>query len=311
MSDFSARITPSVLDTQVITGLQGDERIISQLAQQMATGNNISRPSDDPVGAVQTLSIQAALARAQQYQANAGDGLTRLGLSNSTLSSAMSQLQKIRTLVVSVANSVTDSTGLTPVATQVSQLESSLVAMANTTFGGQSIFGGSSGSPVAYQVTIPSAGPPPVPGSSTYAGSGGAPVRTVAPGISAPAGVAGPFGDGTSSTVDVFKTLNQLVSDLQAGNVSAVTGADATALDSAMAQVNQAAGQVGASYAQMQTLQTQAQTTSQELQVEYSHVQSADLAEVSSNYAQAQTNYQAALYAAAQVTKLPSLVSFL
>lgn len=306
MSDILSRITPSVMDTQVLTGLQGNQQLISQLSQQLATGNLINQPSDNPVGAVQTLSIQSALSRSQQYQANAADGLSRLQVANSALTSAMSQLQQINSLVASVGNSVTDASGLPSVATQVAQLEQSLVATANTTYEGQQVFAGASGSTIAYSVT-PSVGG--VVGSASYQGSGVAPSRSVAPGVSASAGIVAPFG--TGSTGNVFNVLNQLVADLQSGNVSAVTGTDATALRGALSQVNQAAGQVGALYDQMQTLQGQAQKSTQQLQEELANLQSANLAQVSSSYAQAQTNYQSALYAAAEVTKLPSLVSFL
>lgn len=318
MSDISARMTPSVIDTQVLTGLQADQAGIANLAEILSTGNKVNKPSDNPIAAVQTLSLQATLARSQQYQANASDGMSRLQLTNSTLNSVLSQMQKIRQLVISAANSVTTANGLGPVASEVAQLEQGLVSLANTTFGNEPLFGGATGSATAYAVTVPQNG---TGGTAQYLGAGSAPSRTVGPGSSVPAGVANPF-NGTASpntgtagptagTVDVFGVLNQLVRDLQNGNAGAATGTDATQLDQAISQVTNVAGQAGAYYAQMDTLSQQAASTTQEVQMQFSNVQSADLAKVSSDFAQAQTTYQGALYAAAQVTKLPSLVSFL
>lgn len=318
MSDISARMTPSVIDTQVLSGLQADQTGIANLAEILSTGNKVNKPSDNPIAAVQTLSLQATLARSQQYQANASDGMSRLQLTNSTLNSVLSQMQKIRQLVISAANSVTTANGLGPVAAQVAQLEQGMVSLANTTFGNEPLFGGATGSATAYAVTVPQNG---TGGSAQYLGSGSAPSRTVGPGSSVPAGLANPFNGTatpntgtagpTAGTVDVFGVLNQLVRDLQSGNAGAATGTDATQLDQAITQVTSAAGEAGAYYAQMNTLSLQAASTTQEVQLQFSNVQSADLAKVSSDFAQAQTTYQGALYAAAQVTKLPSLVSFL
>jgi flagellar hook-associated protein 3 FlgL len=309
MSELSAlRLTPQIMDQTVLAGLQGDQQAITTLSEQMATGNLINKPSDNPAGIVQVLSLQASLARSKQFQANAATGLNLLQLSTSTLNTALDQMQKIRTLILSAGNSVNDAGGLPAITSQVADLEQSLVSLANTSYGGRPIFGGASAAPTIYTVVPPSGG---TGGSVTYAGSGEAPTVAVAPGVTVPAGVAGVFGDGTAGSVSVFGAINQVLADLQTGNVAAVTTSGLHAFDQAFQQVTDAAGQAGAAYQQLETMSQQAATTTQEIQTSYANVQSADLAEVSSALAQQQTDYESALYAAAKVTQLPTLQAFL
>lgn len=318
MSDISAsRLTPSIMDASVLGGLRNDTQAIANLSEQLATGNVINKPSDNPVGVVQVLSLQASLARSQQYQANAAGGLTQLQTATSTLNTALGQLQSIRTLVLSVGNSVTDAQGLSSVAANVRGLEQSLVSLANTTVAGVPIFGGATGNAAAYSVRAGSSTGGP---ASVYLGSGPAPTVAVAPGVTVPVGVVAPFGYGTPPApgapgspvpVDVFGVLNQIVADISTGNVTAATGAGLGQLDAAIVQVTNAAGQAGAAYQQLNTLQAQAAATTQQVQVAYSNLQSADIAQVSSELAQQQTTYQSALYAAGKVAQLPSLVSYL
>jgi flagellar hook-associated protein 3 FlgL len=309
-----SRVTPLELQGQVLSGISADLSSIANYSEQLSTGNQVNKPSDNPVGAAEILSLQGALAQTQSYQTNANTALSVLGLTTSTLNTALSQLQQVRSLVIGTANPLATQNSLSTAAEQISSIEAGLLGLANTTYAGVAIFGGTSGSATAYAASPPSSS---APGSYAYQGNLGVPTITLGPGAQVPYEVVAPFGTGSSTspasppTVDVFGVLNQIISDLQAGNTTALTGSDLTNLDQAISQVTAAAGQAGALYNQVQTLQAQATAAGQELQSELASLQGANLAQVTTNYQTAENTYQAALWAASKVANLPSLVSFL
>jgi flagellin-like hook-associated protein FlgL len=146
-------ITPAVMTQSLITDLNGDQRSIAALESQIATGNAISRASDDPAGAANILQLQASLTRANQYSTNASDGLGWLQLGNSTVNSVLGVLQNVQSLVESTTGEVlTGSASATAaIAAQIKAALAQLVNLSNTQYeGGQTIFGGTGGSSSAY-----------------------------------------------------------------------------------------------------------------------------------------------------------------
>jgi flagellar hook-associated protein 3 FlgL len=299
MISGTARITPGIVDDQMTSTLDADQLAIAQLQEKISSGQAITKPSDDPVGVVQSLSTQAALTRGQQYQSNAQDGMGWLGTANTALSSAVTQLYNIRNLVLGAGSNSSQPQTYADLAQQVGGIRQELLALANTTYLNRPVFAGTSATPQAYD----SAG--------NYLGSGASPTRTVAPGTSLPVSVTNPFGSGSSNSV--FAAVDQVISDLQTGtpaSIANLTGTDLGALDTALNSLSSAAGQVGESYQQMQYLSDQAVAAQQTLSSRLAGLQDVDLAKAVTDLQMQQNSYQAALWATSKVVE-PSLAQFL
>ncbi|CAG4933779.1 flagellin [Acidithrix sp. C25] len=315
------RIGNASLVGSLVNSVQGDQNTLVNLQQLLATGNNISKPSDSPVGISNLLAVQTGLSRANQFVANAKDGSTMLGVANGAMSTAMNVLQQARTAILSAGNGALPSASIKAIANQINGYVQTLAGIANTQYLGVAIFGGTSGAQSAYTPTTTS-------GTTvyTYQGNGVAPSRTVAPGVTVNASLADAFGTGNppsnpaspvsgelgyaNNTANIMTTLSSIVKDLQSGS-SANMSTDLGKFDTAFAVFQTNAGQVGAQYQQMQAMQQQTTYTQQSLNTQLGAIQNVDVASVSTQYQQALSNYQVALYATAQLGQQPSLATYL
>ena len=329
-------VTPEVLATTMVQGLTTDQTAMATLEEQISTGDAINAPSDNPAGAANLLQLQGALTRANQYAANAQDGVGWLSLGNSTVSSVLDVVQNIKSVIEGVSGSslMGEPSTITSTADQVQSALSQLLDLANTTEeGGQPIFAGTGSSTAAYDA------------NGNYLGNSVAPTRTVAPGTRVAIAVTGPevFGPANGTTdafggastsllsgagtttdgpgVGVLQTLvNDLTSastDLSAGNragataaLSQVTGTDLQNLSAALDRVETAAGVLGANQQEVQGFSTQATDTISSLQQELGSVQDTNMAQALTNLQLQQTAYQEALYATSQLSS-DSLAKYL
>lgn len=301
----SLSITPSAMEGQLVADLSAQETGVGQLQQQLASGNKVNQPSDNPAAAVQIMQLQAFQTRLTQYQSNASDAIGWLGTANGTMNQIADQLQQVRNEVLSVS-SVQDQgpSAMNALADQIDSARQSLVGLANANYGGQPLFAGTASGSAAYDP------------SGDYLGSGSSPTRTVAPGVTIAVSVTGPsvFGSGTSGLLSDASgnlgVLAQISSDLRAGNVSAVLGTDLNNLDTAISQVTSQAAVVGANYDHAQEMSQQAASSLSSVQGDLSNLDNVDMANAMSQLTVQQTSLQAALWATAQLGKA-SLVNYL
>lgn len=331
-------ITPSVLTSSMIAGLTTDQSNLAAIEQQVSTGNAINVASDNPAGAATILQLQGSVTRANQYSANAADGVGWLSLGNSTVGSVLNVLQSIKSVVEGVSGSslLGSAATITSTAQQVQSALNQLIDLANTTEeGGQPIFAGTGNATQAYALTT-TTGTPPVT-YATYVGNSTAPTRTVAPGTRVAIAATGPdvFGASTVTTGGVttanpaellgqYGVLNTMIAnlgtaaaDLSSGNstgaqaaIGQVTGAGLTNLTTALAHAETAAGVLGANQDSVQNFSTQATASLTAVQGELSSVQDTNVAQALTNLQLQQAAYQSALYATAQLSS-DTLVKYL
>lgn len=294
------RITQSTTASVMAQGIETSYDAFQALSAQISTGLAITKPSDNPAGAVQVMSYNSDITRLGQYQTNANDGMAWLGSADSVLSSVNSQLQRVQTLAQQGANGTTYVSGRAAIANEVDSIKATLLADANTSYLGRPIFGGTTGGAVAFD------------SSGNYVGDTGAVNRTVAAGTSVQVNVVGTdvFGSGASN---LFTVLTQLSSDLRSSNpanVAAVGTTDLTAVQQSTTLAQGAQATVGSRYNEIQSLQTQMQSRQTTLTAARSSVQDLDLAKAETTLATQQLTYQAALDATSRVLSL-SLTEFL
>lgn len=320
-------ITPSVLADTMVNGLTTDQASLATTEQQVSTGDAINVASDNPAGAASMLQLQGSVVRANQYAANAADGVGWLSLGNSTVSSVLGVVQSIKSVIEGVSGSslMSDPSTITSTAAQVQGALNQLLNLANTTeAGGQPIFAGTGNATQAYDA------------NGNYVGNSTAPTRTVAPGTKVAVAVTGPtvFGTGATGLLgtgvgptgaavtpgvlkQTYEDLTNAASDLGAGNISGakallanVTGADLTNLATALNNVETAAGTLGANQQAVQGFSTQATASVTALTGQLGAVQDTNMAQALTNLQLQQTAYQEALYATSQLST-DSLVKYL
>ncbi len=278
--------------------LQASAARLAQLQDQASSLKAIQKPSDDPLGTGQSLLVRAQQSANAQYSRNADDGVGWLQTTDSALSSTVNVLNRIRDLTVQGANDGAMSpTAKEAIATELVGLKSDLLASANTSFQGRSIFAGSSDAGVAFQ-----AGTPP-----TFTGTAGSGVqRRIADGTTVQVDTDGSavFGTGANS---VFGLVDSIVSDLRSGvNI----GPQLAGIDSRLTAVRGAWSDVGVRQSQLERAQDTLKNSSISLENQRSGIEDLDQAKAFLDLQTQQVSYQAALAVTAKVIQ-PTLMDFL
>lgn len=295
------RVDPN-LSSLLNTGIQGTEQALSTAVQQLATGQRVILPSDDPAAAAANLRSLAESANVDRYTQNGDAVLSQAQMADSALSNVVSELNKAVTLGTQGADGSITSENRTAIATQVQSVLSEVVAQANTTLNGVSLFAGTSGVAQAFASDTTS------PTGYSYQGNSG--VNTAAVGDNLQLDINVP-GDQvfTNPNGDVLGSISQLISALGSGTTDDI-GTAVTAVRSALNNVSQqrvlyagVVNQINAqeSYLSQETISLTSQQQS---------LTGVDITVAISNLTQAQIAHSTILAAAAKV--LPtSLLDYL
>jgi flagellar hook-associated protein 3 FlgL len=298
---MTSRITNSMLVTNLLADLQSVTGRLARTQQELSSGKQILKPSDDPFGTSRALALRADLAANRQYQNNVNDAFAWQSVTDTALGSIHDIVLRARDLVVQGASSPTGASGRQALAAEIDQLIESVKTAGNTQYAGQYVFAG------AKTTTAPYA----PGGADTYSGDNASLLREIGPGVHIPVNVtgAGVIGDG-STVGSLLATLRTISSDLKSNNISSLGTTDLAALDAASDNVSTVIASVGAGANRLQTALARLQQFEESSARLLSNTEDADMAKTLVDYSQQQAVYLAALKAGAQIIQ-PSLMDFL
>jgi flagellar hook-associated protein 3 FlgL len=126
------RIATSQYQSTMNQSLQLNQERITRLSSQMAAGERIMLPSDDPVDSVRLSRLQREEATVGQYRANIAAVKERLGRNEGYLSNMANDMMSGRDLLVWAADGSNTSDDLHSMVTPLQALRDSLFYSANT-----------------------------------------------------------------------------------------------------------------------------------------------------------------------------------
>lgn len=295
----SFRVTVASSTSHSIAGIQAAASRLASLQDQLSSGNRITTPSDDPAGTVQAMQLRGELARTTQYGTNSADATAWLSTADSTYSQVVSVLTSARTLVVQGLNTgAGDATSNAAIAQQLDGLRSTLLSLANTSYDGRPVFGGTTASPVAYDST------------GAYVGDSGSVTRAIAPKTTVSVNSPGPAVFGADGDATNVFSLLQNVSAAMTSNPPTISGGALDQLDAAISRVSTAQAVEGGVSVQVQQAQTTQTSVTTSLKTQLSGIENIDFADMAVRVAAANTSYQAALQTTASIGQV-SLLDFL
>ena len=114
-------------------------KVESQLTdeqEQLSSGKLITKASDSPGGAVIAMQHRADMATLNQYSRNADDGMGWLSMADTALTSASTQLNRARELVLTglSSGSAGSPEAREAIALEVDNLRDSMINLSNTTY---------------------------------------------------------------------------------------------------------------------------------------------------------------------------------
>jgi flagellar hook-associated protein 3 FlgL len=301
------RVTVGSSSYAALHGLRSDASRLAALQAKLSSGKQITKPSDNPSGTIQALQLRGDAARNAQYATNSTDAIGFMDSADSTYKQMVNLAQKAQTLVVQGLNSGA-STGSSnaAIADQIDKIRSSLLDLANTTYNGRSVFGGTTAGGKAYN------------DDGTYVGDAGAVKRQVGPSTTVQINQRGPqiFDLTTDATANpagasnVFDLLSKVTDALHGAAGAPPLSDTLSSLQTAVGNISSAQATEGAVYSQVQMMQTVQATAKTSLASQLSNIQDIDLAETAVQVSTAQVTYQAALQTTANIRQM-SLLNFL
>jgi flagellar hook-associated protein 3 FlgL len=294
------RVTEGSSISGSLAGLQSSAARLAALQSQLSSGRKITQPSDDPAGTVSALEARSQLAQVNQYSANGTDGLGWLSEVDATMTSVMNALQSARNTTLQGLNSGSnDATADAALAQQMDALQSTVLGLANTSYQGRPLFGGTTTGTDAFDST------------GAYIGDNNTITRTIGNNDTVPVTTVGTnvFGSGATS---LFTIMSKISSDLTSGapTQQADLQTDLTNLSAAMNTVSVQQAFAGANYDRIQTVQKTQSATALQLTTQLSGLQDVDVADMAVQISSANIAYQAALQTTANIRQT-SLLDYL
>lgn len=303
------RVTDGGILAGSLYGIQTANSRLQDVNVQMSTGNQITKPSDDPSNTVRALQLRGDVKRNEQFTKNANDAIGWMSTSDSAYAQIVSVAQKARTLVVQGLNVGSSSASSNnAIADQIDALRDSVLSLSNSTYNGRPVFGGTTTASAAYVKD-------PTTGVVVFTGNTDVVNRQVGDKTVVPINQSGPAVFGAPSTSpstpgsDIFVTLDNISKALR-NSPSTLASTDLDAIDNAVKTISSAQAQEGAAYNRVTTTQTAASKNTLALTSQLSGIQDIDLAAQAVAVSTAQVTYQAALQTTAAIRQT-SLLDFL
>lgn len=136
------RITNGIINKSFNNHLQKNLGSMSKIDEQLNTGKEINRISDDPAKASKIMRLKKDIAKNVQFNKNITDGTNTLDVTDNSMEQINDGLQKVRELIVSAGNATYGSEERGAIKDEISQIVGKLSDVLNTTFDGKYIFGG-------------------------------------------------------------------------------------------------------------------------------------------------------------------------
>jgi flagellar hook-associated protein 3 FlgL len=261
----------------------------ARLASELSSGLRVASLQDGSVAVAQSTLLGSSIAKDDTFVQTASNESSRLQVTDSTLGEVVAQITSALSTAVSGNNGTLNASDLASVARKLSGIRDQVLSLANTSYQGQYLFGGSQGSAPPFTLDTST-----TPATANYNGDtsvqyvetpSGQKIQVNLPGSS----VFGAAGSG------VLGALNQLISDFSGGATTAALTADTGALTTALGQLSTQRSTLDSALSRLQSTSTYTQTEESQLKVAQSNLVSADPAAVATQLSQAEVQHQALL----------------
>lgn len=226
------RVNPNFV-SNVVGSLNQVSANEQTLTEELSSGVTVNSLSDNPAAAGENVLLTSQLNADDTFSQTASSAESMLQVSDSVLGNVVTQLTSAVSLATSAANGTLSGSNEQSVAEQLTGVRDELLSLANSSYLGQYIFGGSQGGSAPFSIDSSTS-----PATVTYSGDSnvsyvetpsGQKIQTNLPGNQI-------F---TSAGNDVFATLNGLIADLTGGAGAASASADVSSLTNALNYVSQ------------------------------------------------------------------------
>lgn len=299
------RITANITADNALYNIQQGRARLDRINEQLASGFNVNRPSDDPINTRLLLDLGDKVKATDQYTSNITKASTWQQFANTALTGMSDIMSLAKRQVGTITNGSSDATVRQNTVSQLQALKQQMIDMGNMQVGDQYIFGG------ARNTTAPFSGTAPY-----YAGDETALKIEIGPAttqqmnipgnqlLTADSAASQPYG-----STNILKTFDDLIAAVKANDATGIQ-AGAQALEDGAKQINNAQSDVAARLTRLDSMTKLNENTKNTLMTVYGNVQNVDYAKLGVELTQQQTAFNASLSATAKISQL-SLLDYL
>ncbi len=282
------RVNPDYI-TNLVNSLDLATANEQQLTEELSTGEKVNALSDDPVAAGENVLLTSQMNLDDTFSQTASSTESMLQVSDSALGSVVSQLTSAISLATEANNGTLNGGNLQSITTQLTGIRDEVLSLANTTYLGQYIFGGSQSSTAPFTLNTSAS-----PATATYNGDDVVSHVQTPNGQTIQTNVPGDQIFLSSTGGNVLATLNNLIADYSSGTPSSTAAADTAALSQALSTVSQQRVVLDNSITRLTASSNYTQSESTQLASEQNSLLQADTGQLASELSMSETQ-QAAL----------------
>ncbi len=272
-------------------------------AEQLSTGRRVNLPSDDPSAEAAMTNENAQSSTVDQYTASSDSLTDMLNTAGSTLSSAVTLLQRAVSLGVEGANGTNNQTNLNTIATEVSGIQSQMLSLANTSYAGQYLFAGTASGAAPYVADTAN------PNQIDYVGNSNQNHVQIGTGLSVAANLPG-SSIFSQSGANVFTALQSLVTALQSGDATSIGTAE-TGVSTSLNAVDNAQAFYGDTVNELTANENYLSQEKLNITTYQNTLVASDTATAATDVTQDQAILSATVEAAAQINQQANLLTYL
>lgn len=252
---MAMRVTNQILQSNSLRNISNITEELFLANQRVATGRRINKPSDDPLGMQDTLSLRTSISQTQQFERNIDNNRLFLNTADSTLDSVGLGITRALELAQGGLGATSSAETRAMAALEVQSILDQTIQEANTQIKGYYIFGGTDLLNAPYQANAGGLG-------ALYSGNSDTLEVEVAPGFTVPITRPGFEVFGTDMNTTVSTVTATALADMnggagvapgsftitdRAGNVGVVNVALGETINDVIANINAAGTNVTAS----------------------------------------------------------------
>jgi flagellar hook-associated protein 3 FlgL len=201
------RVTQGMMSYNMLRDVNSSMERMSRLQDMLSSGKQISKPSDDPIGTIRSLSYRTKLMQIDQYKSNTNEAINWFDATDSALSQAVNVLHTIQDKINQAASDTLTPDDREKIVEEVKQLREQLGTIANTTLDDRYIFNGTDTQNAPYDTT-----------TSQFTGTNSNALKLeLSPAVTMQVNVDGKelFGNKADGSPGLFTTLDKVIQDMQ------------------------------------------------------------------------------------------------
>lgn len=299
------RITNKTLTTNYLRNLNRNLAQVQKYHNQLSSGKEISRPSDNPMLVSKIMSLRDNIQANEQYNTNISDSIGWTETQDTALSDVSRTLNRIRDLMIYGANGSLSETDRAAIKDEVEMQMGQLVDILNTNFDGRYIFAGQKTMTRPFELVNDENGNKTI----IYHGDENNISREISTGVTVDLLTSGKEIVGKQAD-DLGDFLAEVVNALGSGDTEALSGDLLGRIDKHLDDVLRTRSQIGAVYNRLEAAKDRNESENINLKKLLSDREDIDLAEKYMEFSVMSVVYQASLQTGARILQ-PSLLDYL